>query len=808
MPGVGLLDFRAVIDALRRNLGYALRTMGRRPGSTIAIVLTLALGIGASSAVFTAMDAVLFEPLPFSDADRLVSIRQTRERATVANVAPVRLEDWFERSSSFEAMMGYTAQDAADTFADPPENIRVAGVSPRMLEVFGITPILGRGFVAADHVPGTAPVAMISESLWERRFDRDPGVIGTVVDSGDQSAEIVGVLPAGFAFPDPEVEVWGANVYFDFVLNRGNAWYTAFGRLKPGVTVEEAQADLTRVQANLAAEYPDTDRNLGAEVVSLMDTTVGGVRPSLWLMFGAVFVLLIVACTNIAALLLARAADRQRDVAMRLALGASRRAISAHVLTEAALLALIGAALGLFVAELALLGFKLLAPEFPRIAEVSLSRSTVLFVSVTVVAVTLLCGMAPALQNARQKSAQVLTDSMRMQVSGRHSWQWGFVGVQVALSVALLSGAGLLIRSFQALTDVDLGYDPDNVLTFRISGSFAEEYATIVQTVDGVLAEVGAMPGVEAAATSSPVPGVASDGSGFQFGASNWDSIDGGSVTPVIAEQRVVSPDYFETMRIPFLAGSRCLSGPEDEVPEIAVNETFVRSYLPDRPAVGAVIRDGGEPRLRIGAVVGDAREFGARRAPVPVAYSCSTVIAYPPLTFLARTAGDPMSIVGAVRQRIAEIEPSRSVYDIRTLNERVGNEYAADRLRAVLIGVFAGAALALVCLGIYGTLSYIVGLRRREVGLRVALGALQQTIVSHFLFKAFRVVGLASLAGLVLAFIVSRGLASQLFGVSPNDPLTLIGVVVVILFVAGVAALTPAVRAARVDPMSALREE
>ncbi len=269
------------IDALSRNVGYALRVLARTPGLTLTVILTLALGIGASSAVFTVVNAILLEPLPFPDADRLVSVRQTRENATVANVAPVRLEEWNERNSTFEALMGYTTQNAADASADIPESIRVAGVSPRLIAVWGIEPILGRSFVAADHEAGAADVALIAESLWERRFNRDPGVIGKIISSGDQTAEIVGVMPATFAFPDPDVEVWGATTYEPFVLDRYNAWFTSFGRLKPGVTVEQAQADLRRIQAQLAEEFPETDRDVGVDVVSLKATTVGSVRGSL-----------------------------------------------------------------------------------------------------------------------------------------------------------------------------------------------------------------------------------------------------------------------------------------------------------------------------------------------------------------------------------------------------------------------------------------------------------------------------------------------------------------------------------------------
>jgi putative ABC transport system permease protein len=799
---------RGSIDAVNRNVGYALRVLARTPALTLTVVLTLALGIGASSAVFTAINAVLLEPLPFPDADRLVSVRQTRENATVANVAPVRLEEWNERNSTFEALMGYTTQDAADTRADVPESIRVAGVSPRLVEVWGIEPIRGRRFVAADHEAGAAPVALIGESLWERRFNRDPGVLGQIIGAGDQTAEIVGVMPATFAFPDADVEVWAATTYEPFVLNRINAWYTSFGRLKAGVTVEQAQADLRRVQAALAEQYPNTDRDVGVDLVPLKTTTVGSVRGSLWLIFGAVSVLLLIACTNIASLLLARAAERQPQLAVRLALGATRSSIAAQMLTETAVLAVVGAGLGLLVANGVTLGFRALAPNFPRLDAITLSDTTLLFTGALVVAVTLLCGLAPALQNARATSARTVLEIGRTQVSRRHSLHWAFVGVQVALSVALLAGAGLLVRSFQELSRVDTGFDPTNVLTFKITGSFAESFDTRVQGVERMLEELAALPGVEGTAASSPVPGVLNDGSGFQFGATEWRVAGGDPELRPIAEQRVVSPSYFATMAIPMLGGETCRRQPADGVQEVVINQAFASRYLSGRSPVGSSLLTSGGRQVRIVGVAGNVRDFGLDREPVPTTYNCGTVVAYPPLALLVRTTNEPMTMVNAVRQRLAQIEPQRSMYGVMPLEQRIGNEYSADRLRTAVTALFAGAALLLVSLGMYGTLSYVVSLRRREIGLRVALGAARSAITSHFLSKAMRVVLVACLAGLVLAFGVSRGLATMLYGVSPNDPATLTGVVVIVLIVAAAAAFVPAVRASRVDPMTALREE
>jgi putative ABC transport system permease protein len=407
--------------------------------------------------------------------------------------------------------------------------------------------------------------------------------------------------------------------------------------------------------------------------------------------------------------------------------------------------------------------------------------------------------LAPAIQNARAASARTVLEMGRAQVSRRHSLHWTFVGVQVALSVALLAGAGLLIRGFQELSRVDTGFDPTNVLTFKITGSFAESFESRVRGVERMLEELAALPGVEGTAASSPVPGVLDDGSGFQFGATEWLLADGGDpdVRPT-AEQRVVSPSYFATMAIPLLAGETCRRQPADGIQELVINQVFASRYLSGRSPVGSSLQTPGGRQTRIVGVAGNARDFGLDREPVPTTYNCGTAVAYPPLALLVRTTNDPMTMVNTIRRRLAEIEPQRSMYAVMPLEQRIGNEYSADRLRTAVTALFAGAALLLVSLGMYGTLSYVVSLRRREIGLRVALGAVQSAITSHFLLTAMRVVAVACVAGL----------ASMLYGVSPNDPATLAGVVVIVLVVAAAAALVPALRASRVDPMTALREE
>jgi putative ABC transport system permease protein len=439
------------MDTLIRNLRYAARSLGRSPAFTLAVVLTLGLGIGANGAVFSALNAVLLKPLPLPDSGRLVKLSEARQGRATGNVAPIRLEDWNERNSTFEALTGYYAVDVSDTSGDLPEKVRQANVAPRFLDLWRVAPALGRGFTPADHEPGAAPVVMVSHRYWERRFRADPAVIGSTITLGSDSGTLVGVMPASFTFPDRNVDVWVALVYYPYVKPRQNAWFQAYGRLRPGVELDQARADLDVVQKQLAAEFPDTDRDLGVYMEPLKETVVGTVRGSLWLLFASVSVLLLIACTNIAALLLSRAAGREQEIAVRLSLGSSRWAVALQVLTETGLLATLGAGVGLGVAAAAAFALRSVAAGFPRMDELAVDTPTLLYTLLAVVAVTALCGLAPALRSARGAGGLRVSRGGRGQVSGRHSLQWLFVGVQVTLSVLLLAGAGLLVRSFQEL---------------------------------------------------------------------------------------------------------------------------------------------------------------------------------------------------------------------------------------------------------------------------------------------------------------------------------------------------------------------
>jgi putative ABC transport system permease protein len=801
------------MEALLSNVRYAVRVLLRTPGFTLVVVLTLALGIGANSAVFSAIDAILLQPLGFPDADQLVSVNQSIPNAPISNTAPVRIEEWNGESTTFAAITGYYRQDISETSGDLPEKYRLANVAPRFLDVWRTEPLIGRGFTPADSQAGAAPVVLVTQRYWRTKLESDPNVLERTVRISDQTIPIVGVMPESFRFPDRDVDLFTPTIYEPFVLRRDNLWYRGFGRLEPGVSVEQARADLEVIQGRLTEQYPDTDRNVGVYVESLQETTVGSVRGSLWLLFGAVSVLLLIASTNIAALLLARASKRSQEISVRLSLGARPASIRTLIFVETAVLAVAGALLGLFVAIGISAALRRVAPDFPRIEELSLDGGILLYTLAAIVAVTVACGLVPAIRAARVGLSGALSDARRTQVSGRHSLQWLFVGIQVALSVVLLAGAGLLIRSFQELSRVDPGFEPSGILTFRIGGTFVD-LGELAERVPLILDELETLPGVESTAVSSPVPGMIDDGSGFQFGIATL-RIDGRDDTeePARAQIRVVSPSYFETMQIPLVAGELCRppaagAQAQDGPFDVMVNNAFATRYFPSGSAVGAIVRPNPNLALRVAGVVGNAREFALDREAVPSYYPCRVAYATPALAFLVRTRGDPAGVVNAARAKVKELQPLRAMYDIAPLRERIGNEYAEDRLRTSALALFAGTALALACLGVYGTLSYVVSLRRREVGLRVALGAQQGNIVRQFVGKALRVVVIACAAGLVLSLAFSRALSGMLFGVSPFDAATLGGVVVLVTGVAIVAALVPAVRAARVAPMNVLREE
>jgi len=804
-------DVAVCVEAFFRNIRYSIRTLLRTPGFTLTVVLTLALGTGANTAVFSAINAVLLRPLPFPDANRLVQITQTQERSSEFSIAPVRLEDWNRQNSTLEAISGYYAEDVSDTSGEIPTKARRALVAHRFFDVWGTEPAMGRGFSVADHQQGGASVVVIGDRYWRSRLNADPKVLGKEVRIGALTFSIVGVMPASFRFPDRNVDLWVPLTYGLFINSNRSAirYNTGIGRLKPGVTLDQARTDLDVVQAQLARQYPDTDREIGVRILRLKEVVVANTGESLWLLFGAVSVLLLISCLNIAALMLSRAAHREREIAVRLSIGASRSGVAAQVLIEAALLALAGTFLGLLICAAGPAGLRRLAPEMPRIDEIAIDGRILLYTLASMGIVTFLCGVFPAIRSTRTSLTRTLAEASRTQVAGRHRLQWLLVGMQVALSVTLLAGAGLLLRSFQELSSVNPGFQPRRVLAFRVSGSFADlgNMPRLMQQLDRILDGLRTIPGVEAAATSVVPPGVPITYD-QEFHVVE-ERLPGQK--PMLAGSTVVSPSYFETMQLRLVAGEVCRQSLDAFSGDFMVNSAFANRYLSGSSGIGRHLGVGGAlangPPGRIVGIVADTRERGIDRDPAPTVYFCSHP-AQPFRVFLVRTHGEPMAVAQAVRLKIKEIEPLRSVYDMAPLDEWIGDAFAQNRLRTVMLVSFAFTALSLACIGLYGTLSYVVSLRRREVGLRLALGAMRRDIVRHYVLKGLRVIAPACAAGLALAVASGRLLAGMLYGVSPYDPVTLSAVVVIVVFVATLASLLPAARAALIQPVQVLRDE
>ena len=800
------MHIRAVFESIPRNLRLAARTLAKTPVFTATVVLTLALGIGANSAVFSAIDAILLRPLPFPEANQLVDIVQNTPKSPEVFIAPVRLEDWNRLNSTFQSISGYYSEDDSETSGVLPEKLTHAMVAPRFLETLGISPALGRDFSPQEEHWGGPDAALISDRLWRRRFSADPAVLGKTLRIGKFSYAIIGVLPPSFGFPSREVDLWSPNAMdAPFAQGRQLTWFNGFGRLKAGVTIDQARANLATVQTALGQQFGKPDSELTVEVQPLKDKIVGGVSSSLWILFGSVTLLLLIACTNIVALLLSRAEQRRQEISVRLSLGASRASLVQQLLTETFVLALAGAAAGLVVAATAARVFRALAANLPRVDEVHLDARIVLYSLTCAVAVTLLSGLLPALRGTRTSLSSALTHASRTQVSGRHRLQWLLVGVQVALAVTLLAGAGLLIRSFRELGRVNPGFDVDHVLTFQISAGWGEtgDMRALAQRTARTLDFLSTIPGVAAASTSigfPATPGRAQNEIKLVEGRAESEG-------KILAGGRAVSPGYFAAMQIPLLAGNPCRTEPNTT--DIIVNRSFANTYFTGTSPIGLHLPPSyaGFQPSEIRGIVGDAREQGLHRAPAPTVYSC-TQAAQPGTIFMVRTHGDPAALSETIRRKLHEIEPARSVYDIRPLREHLTEAFSENRLRTILLTFFAMTALALACVGLYGTLSYLVNVRRREVGLRLALGALRSGIVLQFLRQGLLVAFLGCVAGLVLAAASTRLLKSMLYGVTPSDLFTLSSVIALVLAVAASASLIPAARAARVDPMQALRDE
>lgn len=792
------------METFARHLKVAVRALLRTPAFTLTVVLTLALGIGVNTAVFSAVDAVVIRSLPFPEGDLLMRISQVHPKIPQPQVAPVRLEEWNRLTTSFAGISGAYTDDVSELSGELPEKLKRASVAPRFFQTLGAAPLLGRVFNSDEERHGGPSAVILSHRYWQRRFAGDPNVVGKTLRIGSSSRPIIGVMPENFAYPDRIADIWATSPPDSpWAQRRDATWFTVFGRLKPGVTIDAARADLATVQAGLARAYPTTDGEISAAIRPLKDVVLDGVSNSLWVLFGSVSLLLLIASTNIAALLLTRATGREHETAVRFSLGASRGSVAAQILSEIFVLAILGSTAGLGLAAAS--GSVFRAFNLPRVDEIALNWRIAAYAFVCSIGVTAICGVVPAIVATKRGLSSALSRGSRSQAGGRHSVHSLLVGTQVALAVTLLFGAGLLLRSFQEMGRVSPGFDPKNVLAFQISMSWAEtdDVQAATTRARAILETLESIPGVRGAASAASVPGLPSQ---YQVGF----RIEGESeIEPrVTAEERWVTPGYFKVMGIPLVSGEVC--GDDLNNRTLMVNASFVSRHGAGGPFAGRRLQridPAFSTQGEVRGVVGDARETGIDKAPVPTVYWCTST-SQPGTLFLARTSGDPASIAATVRQRIRGIEPQRSVFDVAPIEDRIADAYALNRLRAMLLAFFSLTAISLACVGLYGSLNYIVEVRRREIAVRLAMGALRTQVARMLLAQGLRIVTFGCAGGLILAAMTAPVLDAMLFGVSAADGRTLGGVLALVLATSIVAALIPAIRAARLDPVQALRDE
>ncbi|MCW5981819.1 MAG: ABC transporter permease [Bryobacteraceae bacterium] len=794
------------LEGWLRDCRYAIRAMARRPSFSATVIVTLALGIGASSAIFSLIDAVLIRPLPYPKADRLVALHEASPENAQAQtpVAPGRLEDWQRLTRSFEAIGGCHAETLTDTTGAAPERLSGAYVSPRFFAVFGAPMAAGRFFTAEEEEFGGPRAAVISEGLWRRRFAADPGAVGRTLILEGQNHVIVGVASASFQYPSAATEVWiPRQAPPELLATREARFYHGIGRLKEGVTLWQAHADLAGVQKRLGELYPKTDAGWSTAVEPLKDQLTGGVRLAFWLLFGSVSVLLLIACGNVACLLLARLNSRAPEIAARCALGAGRAAIARQLLAEGLVYAGCGGLAGMAAAWAAIDLLRTQLADLPRIGELSLNARMVGIGAGISALAAMLLSLAPIVETYKRALTGSLIRGGRSLAAGGQRLPRLLVAGQLALATALLIGAGLFVRSLTMLEEAPLGFNPENVLTLRVGAGLERQEASISRH-QRVMDAVAAVPGVTAVAMSSGLAGV-NPAWPREFEISGERTPDG---TLRFTTWRIVTAAYFQTLGIPILRGETCRMNTGPERPfQALVNQRFSERYFAGRDPIGRTILQGPTgDRVRIVGVVADAREDGHGAAPQPLIYACGFLRYWPDSDFLIQTR-EPAAIATAVRQAVQAAEPGRAVYSVRPLADALHGALAQTRFRTLLVGLFSMLALALAAIGLYGVMAYMVSQRRREIGIRVALGARPSRIVAEVLRSAGTLTIVGAAAGLALAAAASRTVGALLYGIRPSDAATYASATGVLVGAALLACLVPSRRAATVDPVEALRE-
>jgi putative ABC transport system permease protein len=808
-----------------QDIRYAFRMLLKRPGFTVIVVLTLALGIGANTTIFSAIDAVLLNPLPYKDPERLMVVWETnkqlgpemwdRNEAAIGNFL-----DWRSRNQSFDQLGALFDTDMILTGTGEPQRIKSCVVTTNFFQVLGVQPVLGRSFLPESEKPGSPFTVVISHELWQRLFNSDTSVVNKSLTLNGHQVAVIGVMPPAFELQFPisvHVDMWVPFVIDvadpDYHDRRTNFLYTV-GRLKPGVSQEQAQAEMKLIANQLQQQYPETNADRGVRVLPLHKQVVGNVESYLYMLFAAVGFLLLIACANVAGLLLARVTARHREVAVRVALGASRWRVMRQLLTESVILSALSGLLGLLLAYGGVKLLLALTPsEVPRLHEIGLHVPVFLWTLAISVVTGLLFGLAPALQASRPDLNTALKKS-----SGRNPGSFQGSGLrnllvvsEVAVALLLLVGAGLMTKSFLRLQQVDPGFDATNVVSMNIAlptSKYREQQLNIFY--DQLFERIRNLPGVKSVGGINPLPLSGSN-------VSKSVLVEGAPVVALTDRPsvgvRVVTPGYFQTMSIPVLKGRAFTEQDRDNTPNvILVNEELANRFWPNQDAVGKRLdfeEDSGKQVWReIVGVVGNVKHKALATEIMPEAYFAYKQGPENFMGLVVRTASDPVSMIPPIRNQVLSIDKDQPVSDIMTMDQRLAKSVASSRLVMLLLGGFSILALGLAAVGIYGVMSYLVTQRTQEIGVRMALGAQKRDVLKLVVGKGMvlAIVGLA--IGLVASLALTRLMRSLLFEVTPTDWLTFVITSVVLLTVALLACYIPARRATKVDPLVALRYE
>jgi putative ABC transport system permease protein len=811
-----LQDFRFAIRQLRKNPGFALTT-----------ILTLALGIGATTAMFSLINGVLLRPLPFPEPDRLMMIAPLDVSAVKAgipsSVSYPDFFDWRARNRSFEAMASYRHDRRTLTGSGMPQNLESQTVSSEFFRVLGVNPMLGRGFVMEDEKAGTH-VAVLSNALWLSTFGGDKSIVGRNITLDNSSYTVIGIAPPGFVFPmfgaAPAVWTSLADDRNDpkepLTSQRGAEMLLLVARLKPGVSIAQATADVSLIARNLSEQYPDTNKRMpSATVVPELENLVGDTRSALRVLFAAVMFLLLIACANVAGLMLTRASRRRSEIAVRSAMGASRVQIIRQVLVESVLLAICGGALGVIFSVLLLNTVLRFVPQqLPRLHQVAVDGWVMAFAAGVSIVTGVLFGALPAWRMSRLDPSTALREGTRTMTTGRgqHRTHNILVVAETAIGLVLLVGAGLLIRSFIRVLNVDPGFDPHHVLTVSLELP-DNQYPQLkrVQFQEELLSRLAALPGVESASSGYPIP-LSQHNIGIGFSIEGRPTAKGDEPAAPVT---IVTTGFFRTMRIPVIAGRDFLPSDDSKAPAVAiVDQAFANQYFPGENPVGKRMKPGlgdgitEEPMREIIGVVGSVKRKGITTETEAQFYLPlkQAIILTPAL--VVRTSGDPMAMLGPIRDQVGQMDSNVPLYRVSTLEDYVALSAAQPRFQTVLVTFFAAMALLLSAIGLYAVLAYMVAQRTLEIGLRLALGAQRESVIGLILRRGMMLAAMGLAIGIVASMIFTRFLAEMLYGVKPLDPFTFVAVSAVLMLVSLIASSAPAYRAARLDPMKTLREQ